>query len=79
MADAYEHYSERRQTLKDLSVHYGKDVETLRRQFDRYTPPISLPVVSSAPVALTFDATFFGRGYGLLVYRKREFPSTFCP
>jgi len=25
--------------------------------------------VASEPVALTFDATFFGRGYGLLIYR----------
>ncbi|MFH1158742.1 MAG: hypothetical protein V1721_07690 [Pseudomonadota bacterium] len=25
--------------------------------------------VSSEPVALTFDATFFGRGYGLMIYR----------
>jgi len=69
VARAYEQYSSGRHTLDDLSQRYGRDVETLRRQFDRYTPPILTPAVATHPVALTFDATFFGRGYGLLIYR----------
>lgn len=66
---AYQAYSSGRQTLDDLSRRYGCDRETLRRNFDRIDPPTKAPQASSAPVALTFDATFFGRGYGLLVYR----------
>jgi hypothetical protein len=41
----------------------------LRRAFDRLTPPVRERPPPAEPVALTFDGTFFGRGYGLLVYR----------
>jgi hypothetical protein len=41
----------------------------LRRTFDHYKPPIILEKISTDPVALTLDATFFGRGYGLMIYR----------
>jgi hypothetical protein len=41
----------------------------LRRRFERYVA-IAMPrEIPAAAVALTFDATFFGRDYGLLVYR----------
>jgi hypothetical protein len=66
---AYQAYSLGRQTLDDLSRRYGYDRETLRRNFDRLEPPLTTSPISPAPVALTFDATFFGRGYGLLIYR----------
>lgn len=62
-------YAFGRQTLADLSKHYGYHRETLRRRFENHVPagrPLEVP---SHPVALTFDATFFGREYGLLVYR----------
>ena len=52
-----------------MSVGYGRDVETLRRRFDRHVPDTPVPEAAAEPVALTFDATFFGRGYGLLIYR----------
>ena len=44
-------------------------MRTLRRNFDRVALSNLTPTAPSYPVALTFDATFFGRGYGLLVYR----------
>lgn len=69
VANAYRAYSTGKQTLTELSVRYRCDVETLRRQFDRYQPSNPCILPSARPVALTFDATFFGRGYGLLVYR----------
>jgi hypothetical protein len=66
---AYRDYAFGRQTLAELSKRYGCHKETLRRQFESHIPgarPIEIP---SFAVALTFDATFFGRDYGLLVYR----------
>ncbi|MDD4617079.1 MAG: hypothetical protein PHW76_08225, partial [Alphaproteobacteria bacterium] len=66
---AYKQYSSGRQTLANLSERYRKSVRTLRRNFDRLEFSSLKQTISSAPVALTFDATFFGRGYGLLVYR----------
>lgn len=66
---AYEQYSAERQTLANLSGRYGKSERTLRRNFDRFQPSGSVPTPPNYPVTLTFDATFFGRGYGLLIYR----------
>jgi hypothetical protein len=66
---AYRAYATGRRTLENLSRSYSRDIETIRRHFDDYVSP-TLPI--SPPthaVALTFDATFFGRGYGLMVYR----------
>lgn len=68
---AYRHYSFGRQTLNDLSKRTGKAVSTLRRAFDRLTPPAHERLPPAEPVALTFDGTFFGRGYGLLIYRAQ--------
>jgi hypothetical protein len=66
---AYRDYAFGRQTLAELSKRYGCHLETLRRRFENHVPAVRLIEVPSLPVALTFDATFFGRDYGLLVYR----------
>jgi hypothetical protein len=72
VARAYHAYSVGKQTLKELSLRYRCDVETLRRQFDRYCPSHAWPAPSLQAVPLVFDATFFGRGYGLLIYRTQS-------
>jgi len=52
-----------------LARSTGKSERTLRRQFDKLAPATGTVAVSQAPVALAFDATYFGRGYGLMIYR----------
>jgi len=45
-----------------------RNTKTLQRHFEKYTP---VPLSFSVPVhsvALTFDGTFFGRGYGLMYH-----------
>lgn len=69
MANAYHHYSIGRHTLNDLALRYGCSTKTLRRHFDQHKSSVSPPKISHEPVALTFDGTFFGRGYGLMIYR----------
>jgi hypothetical protein len=66
---AYKDYSAGRQTLNDLARRYGYSLRTIQRHFDAYKPPSSPIAVAQEPVALTFDGTFFGRGYGLMIYR----------
>jgi len=66
---AYHAYASGKQTLAELSQRYGRHRETLRRQFEEYIPATAAQAIARDPVALVFDATFFGRGYGLLVYR----------
>lgn len=62
-------YSAERQTLANLSLRYGVSVRTLQRRFDKLAPVSHEGAAASEPVALTFDATYFGRGYGLMIYR----------
>jgi hypothetical protein len=69
VAKAYRDYALGRQTLAELSKRYGCHKETIRRQFDLYLIPARPREIPESPVALTFDATFFGRDYGLLIYR----------
>ncbi len=66
---AYRDYVLGKQTLKQLSVSYGKAISTLQRRFDalRYVPRMLPP--TSAPVSVVCDTTFFGRKYGVLVFR----------
>jgi len=52
-----------------VSQETGVSQRTWQRRFDTYKPDDPLVVVPAEPVALTFDATFFGRSYGVLVYR----------
>jgi hypothetical protein len=55
--------------LSDLAVRYHVSTKTLQRYFDKYEPIFPAILVAKSPVSLTFDGTFFGRGYGLMVYR----------
>lgn len=55
--------------MHDLADRYDCSVKTLQRHFESYEPAPKIISASPHPVALTFDGTFFGRGYGLLIYR----------
>lgn len=69
VACAYRDYSVGRQILSDLALKYAVSTRTLRRAFDKHTPVAPDLAVPPEAVALTFDATFFGRGYGLMIWR----------
>ena len=66
---AYEQYSNGKHTLVELSQRYDKSIRTIQRHFDCYEPAYPVVTAANHPVPLVFDATFFGRSYGLLVYR----------
>lgn len=59
-----------KQTLKQLSARYGKALSTLQRRFDalRYVPRMLPP--APTPVSVVCDTTFFGRKYGVLLFRS---------
>ncbi len=66
----YEFYSLRKQTYKELKTKYGKSPKTLRKHFDSLVEGniASFPFINE-PINVVFDATFFGRNYGVLVFR----------
>ena len=55
--------------MHDLADKYRCSVKTVQRHFESYQPAPKIIPASPYPVALTFDGTFFGRHYGLLIYR----------
>lgn len=68
---AYVQYTEKRQTLKNLSDEYGISTRTIRKRFDRYNAVTGEIHVPSQPVNLVLDATFFHRQSGVLIARAQ--------
>ena len=68
--EAYEDYAKHKQTYKELSETYGVGPKTLRKLFDKYAGATGEALEDSEPTVLILDATFFGRGYGILMARN---------
>lgn len=71
---AYEDYTIHKQTYKELSEKYGKSHKTLRKYFDKYAGATGELTEENRPIVLIMDATFFGRGYGILLGRSVKRP-----
>jgi len=69
---AYNAYTQRRQTYKDLRNTYGKDPKTLRKYFDVHGAATGEIIAEEQPVNLLMDATFFKRTEGILVCRANK-------
>lgn len=69
---AYEDYTVHKQTYKELSKKYGKSGKTLRKLFDEHACVTGEIVELEEPFVLILDATFFGRGYGILMARSKR-------
>lgn len=59
-----------KQTLAQLAKGQGKSIPWVQKMLDSY----ELPIASVKPQALVLlaDVTFFGRGYGILVFRCQK-------
>ena len=66
---AYKDYTVHKQTYQELSDKYGRSHKTLRKYFDAHSAVTGELKPISKPVVLILDATFFGRGYGILLAR----------
>lgn len=66
---AYTRYSVNKQTLAELSVEFKKSIPTLRKYFETYTAHTGEVCEVASNLNIVFDATFFGRTYGILVFR----------
>lgn len=69
ISKAYKDYTVHKQTYLELSEKYGKSHKTLRKYFDEHAVVTGEIKVIAEPVVLILDATFFGRGYGILLAR----------
>lgn len=66
----WKQYIWHRQTIKQLAVKYHKSIDWVRRHLDRVSVDTYKPLPQS--VVAIADITFFGRGYGILVFRSQE-------
>lgn len=56
-----------RTTIEQLTLRHGKSPSWVRRQLDQVV--VSAQPVSTEQAVIVADATFWGRGYGVLVFR----------
>lgn len=56
-----------RQTLNQLGYKYGRGIKWVRKQLDRHEDKDF--TLHPQPVVLVADCTFWGRGYGVIVFR----------
>lgn len=58
-----------KQTLAQLAETHGKSIPWVQKMLDVYElPPVK---IIPQPLVLLADVTFFGRGYGILVFRSQ--------
>jgi hypothetical protein len=63
-------YSIHKQTYSELESKYNKSSRTLRKYFDQLQDaPFPSPIDCIPEINLTFDTTFFGRNFGVMVFR----------
>lgn len=72
IAEAYEDYTVHKQSYKELSKKYGRSGKTLRKLFDEYAGATGEVYECNEGFVLILDATFFGRGYGILMARNKR-------
>lgn len=61
-------YVWQRQTAVDLGTRYGKSERWIREQINRVPAPMPCRTPHTTPIAA--DMTFWGRGYGVCVFRS---------
>ena len=56
-----------KQTYAQLAERYGCSSRTIKRKLDAYTPPKG--VVSPGRVIVIMDTTYWGRKYGVMLFK----------
>jgi hypothetical protein len=70
--NAYQAYVLGKQTLRQLSQHYHLSIPTLRKYFDNLIVTNHPTQLAQRAINLIFDATFFSRTDGILVFRANK-------
>lgn len=64
----WDKYTNKKQTLGELVDAYGKSHVWVRKRLDEHS--LALPVIEPRPTVLVADTTFWGRQYGVMVFRS---------
>lgn len=63
----WQEYVEGKQTYSQLAQKYGCSLKTIQRRLD--TIRVEKPVLSIKPIVVLMDTTYFGRGFGLMLFK----------
>ena len=64
----WDKYTNKKQTLEELVAEYGKSHVWVRNRLDAH--PMTLPVIEPCSTVIVADTTFWGRQYGVMVFRS---------
>ncbi len=64
----WKEYSHKKQTLEELTEKYNKSHVWIRNRLDSIE--VSMPKLKPVPTVLIVDTTFWGRRYGVMVFRS---------
>ena len=65
-------YAQGKQTLQEVASVYQKSIPTLRKYFDLLELSGEIKFTAEKYINLLFDATFFGRSEGVLIFRANK-------
>lgn len=66
--EIWHEYTHQKQVLNDLADKYGKSHVWVRQRLDEYET--KMPDITPRPTVIVPDTTFWGRGYGVCVFRS---------
>lgn len=66
-AQIWQEYTQGKQTYQQLSLRYGCSIKTIQRRIDKVK--IELPIVERCDVVLLMDTTYFGRSFGVMLFK----------
>lgn len=63
----WEEYHEGKQTYKQLAAKYNCSIKTIQRRLDLVK--LSMKTITPKPVIVLMDTTYFGRGFGVMLFK----------
>ncbi|GHS86187.1 hypothetical protein FACS1894103_7530 [Campylobacterota bacterium] len=65
-------YTIGKQTYAQLAEKYNRSLKTIKRHLDKYKPTSAVnanTVVPNTPIVILIDTTYFGRRFGVMLFR----------
>jgi len=71
-------YVWKKQSVSNLTEKYKRSNKWIRQQLDQVKIKVSNDSTNPQPITIVADATFFGRTYGIIVFREPNLKKNLC-
>lgn len=68
----YTKWALNRQTYKNLASEYHLSERTIQKKIQAFSASLSFTDVSPCPIVLIIDTTYFGRGLGIMAFKRAD-------